>query len=92
MNNLDKLSAVFKINEKMKESKSKQIVNSVINGIKSNLLKIGDRLPSLNDISFEYRLSKDTVQRAYIELRDRGIIESVPGKGFLLKGVIQKIP
>ena len=86
MNNLDNLSSVFKINIKGKESKSKQIVNSVIGAVNSNLLKIGDRLPSLNDLSFEYLLSKDTVQRAYIELRDRGIIESVPGKGFFIKG------
>jgi DNA-binding transcriptional regulator YhcF (GntR family) len=92
MNNLDNLSSVFRINEKIKESKSKQIVNSVINGIKSNLLKIGDRLPSLNEISFEYCLSKDTVQRAYIELRDRGIIESVPGKGFFIKGSYTEDP
>jgi DNA-binding transcriptional regulator YhcF (GntR family) len=64
----------------------------VINGINSGLLKIGDRLPSLNDLSFEYLLSKDTVQRAYIELRDRGIIESVPGKGFFIKGKYGEAP
>lgn len=92
MNNLDILKSVFKINDLGKESKSKQIVNSVICGINSGRLKIGDRLPSLNDLSFEYLLSKDTVQRAYIELRDRGIIESVPGKGFFVKGKYGEAP
>ena len=92
MNNLERLQSIFIINEEGKEPKYKQIVNSVVKGVDSNLLKIGDRLPSLNDLSFEFLLSKDTIQRAYIELRDRGIIESVQGKGFFIKAKYNEIP
>ena len=90
---MDKLKepySVFKINNKSKDPKYKQIVNSVIKGIDNNLLEIGDRLPSLNDLSFELLLSKDTIQRAYYHLQRRGIVESVPGKGFFIKAKYHK--
>ena len=57
----------------------------MIESIRSDVLNIGESLPSLNDVSFEFDVSKDTVQRTYIELRERGIIESMPGKGFNIK-------
>jgi DNA-binding transcriptional regulator YhcF (GntR family) len=89
MSDLKNFQSIFRIDEGGKEPKYKQIVNSVIHGVNDDLLRIGDRLPSLNDLSFEFLLSKDTVQRAYIELRERGIIESVPDdqKKFFLKYV-----
>jgi len=67
-------------------------MEAVIEGIRTDVLKIGDSLPSLNDMSFEFDVSKDTVQRAYIGLRDRGIIESVPGKGFYVKAKSSENP
>ena len=67
-------------------------MEAVIEGVRTDVLKIGDSLPSLNDVSFEFDVSKDTVQRAYIGLRDRGIIESVPGKGFYVKAKSSENP
>ncbi len=92
MKDIEKIQTIFKIDSASKEPKSKQIIKTVIEGIKNDLLKIGERLPSLNDLSFEFELSKDTVQRAYIELRDMGIIESVPGKGFYVKAKFAESP
>lgn len=79
------IQKIFIIDSRRKEPKSKQIINSVCEAIKKETLEIGERLPSLNKISFELDVSKDTVQRAYIGLCERGIIESVPGKGFYVK-------
>lgn len=92
MKDLEKIRTIFKIDSNSKDTKSKQIINTVIEGIKTDLLRIGERLPSLNDVSFEFDVSKDTVQRAYIDLRDRGIIESVPGKGFYVKAKFAETP
>jgi len=36
-------------------------------------------------LSFDYFLSRDTVEKAYNELRKRGIIESVKGKGYYVQ-------
>jgi DNA-binding transcriptional regulator YhcF (GntR family) len=85
MNETDKIRSFIRIDGRNKDPKSKQIIKSVTEAVKTEALRIGERLPSLNKVSFELDVSKDTVQRAYIGLCDRGIIESVPGKGFYVK-------
>lgn len=62
--------------------KYKQIVNSVEKSILDGVLKKGDQLPSLNTIKNEYNLSRDTVLSGFNELKNRGIIHSVVGKGY----------
>ena len=62
--------------------KYKQIVASVEEAIMNNTLKKGDKLPSLNSIKNQYSLSRDTVLTAFNELKNRGIIHSVVGKGY----------
>jgi len=61
-----------------------QVVNLILDEIEQGKLKIGDRIPSINETSFDLLLSRDTVEKAYNELRDRGIITSVRGKGFYI--------
>jgi len=78
---------LFRIDGRRKEPKSKQIIQSVSEAVKRGDLPVGERLPSLNEVSFELDVSRDTVQRAYIGLCDRGIIESIPGKGFYVKSM-----
>lgn len=85
MDESEYIQAIFKIDGRRKEPKSKQIINSVAEAVKKEIIQIGERLPSLNNVSFELDVSKDTVQRAYVGLCERGIIESVPGKGFYVK-------
>lgn len=65
--------------------KYKQIVYSIENAISSGVLKKGDRLPSLNAIKTKHRLSRDTVLTAFKELKNRGIIDSVVGKGYYIE-------
>lgn len=61
-----------------------QVVNLMLDEIEKGNLKVGDRIPSINETSFDLLLSRDTVEKAYNELRDRGIITSVRGKGFYI--------
>lgn len=65
-----------------KAPKYKQIVNAVESAIASGLLKKDDKLPSLNVIKKDNSLSRDTVLTAFNELKNRGIIHSVVGKGY----------
>ena len=67
---------------KENESKYKQIVNHVIDGINSGKYKKGDWIPSVNEFRKNYNLSRDTVFSGLKELKSKGIIESNPGKGF----------
>lgn len=62
--------------------KYKQIVTSIEGAITDGALKKGDQLPSLNAIKNKHKLSRDTVLTAFNELKNRGIIHSVVGKGY----------
>jgi DNA-binding transcriptional regulator YhcF (GntR family) len=62
----------------------KQIINSVELAVVNKILKKGDKLPSVNSIRNKYSISRDTVFSAYKKLKMRGIIQSVPGKGYYL--------
>src|SRR5690625_3928066 len=58
------------------------VSEAILNAIRDGVYKRGHRLPSINELSAEYLLSRDTVEKAYKELRRQGIIESVKGKGY----------
>lgn len=62
--------------------KYKQIVNSIINGIEERLIGVNHRLPSINEVSILHDVSRDTVEKAYRELKKKGLISSIPGKGY----------
>ncbi|WP_262910767.1 GntR family transcriptional regulator [Wocania arenilitoris] len=64
--------------------KYKQIVNSIEELIASGTLKKGDQIPSINKIKKDHTLSRDTVIMAFNELKNRGIIQSVVGKGYYI--------
>ena len=64
--------------------KYRQIINSVYQGILNGRLKVGDKVPSLNQICAEFDLSRDTVMVAFNELKAKGIISSIPGKGYYI--------
>ncbi|GAB2476990.1 GntR family transcriptional regulator [Hymenobacter qilianensis] len=68
-----------------KTPKYKQIVQSVITDIERGTLKKGDQLPSISELSAEYYLARDTVEKAYRELRERGFCTSVQGKGYYVQ-------
>jgi len=67
--------------------KYKQIVLSIEVAIAENRLKRNDKLPSVNKVSLEFSISRDTVLLAYDELKKRGIIYAILGKGYYVKSV-----
>lgn len=64
--------------------KYQQVVNAIIKGVEEGLLPQHYALPSINDLSYELEISRDTGVRAYKELKNSGIINSVPGKGYFI--------
>lgn len=62
--------------------KYKQIINTVTQAVKTGILKQDEQLPSINEMSESNYLARDTVEKAYNELKERGIIKSVRGKGY----------
>jgi len=72
------------INANSGVAKFQQLVNSIEDAVASNLLKVGDSLPSVNKLCSELKLSRDTVFKAYSELKSRGVVESFPNKGYFI--------
>lgn len=71
--------------------KYKQIIASIEEAIAKGVLLKGDKLPSLNAIRDKHKLSRDTVLTAFNELKNRGIIHSVVGKGYYVSSENVKI-
>lgn len=65
--------------------KYKQIVNSIANDIELGFYKKDDQLLSITELSIEYLLSRDTVEKAYKELKQKGYINAIQGKGYFVK-------
>lgn len=61
-----------------------QIAHSIIGRISSGQLQNGDALPSINELSYELDIARDTVERAYKYLREKKVIESVPRRGYFI--------
>ena len=58
-----------------------QIIDAIVHNISSGNIKIGDKIPSINTLSKETYLSRDTVERAYSVLKKHKVVVSVHGKG-----------
>ena len=77
----------IQIDDSLGVPKYRQIINSIYAAISSGELKLGDKIPSLNQICTEFELSRDTVMVAFNELKAKGIINSIPGKGYYINSV-----
>ncbi|HTD41708.1 MAG TPA: PLP-dependent aminotransferase family protein [Mucilaginibacter sp.] len=53
--------------------------------IRQDLLKSGDKLPSVRALSLEQGISISTAYRAYVELENMGLIEARPKSGYYVK-------
>lgn len=72
----------IRIDSESRIPKYHQIVNSIVGDIEKGILTVGQRIPSINEISEEYYLSRDTVEKAYNYLKEKQIIVSAKGKGY----------
>ncbi len=67
--------------------KYKQLITAVENAIRDQKLVKNEKLPSLNKICLSHNLSRDTVMLAFNELKKRGIVYAIPGKGYFVKSL-----
>tara|TARA_R110001592_G_scaffold97756_1_gene279732 strand:- start:4271 stop:5317 length:1047 start_codon:yes stop_codon:yes gene_type:complete len=72
------------IDENSRKPKYVQIVDSVTNNISLGNFSMDDKMPSINMLSEEFYLSRDTVEKAYKILKERKVITAVRGKGFYI--------
>lgn len=76
---------VISIQENSGLPKYKQIILSIEKSIENGVLKKNDKLPSITKVALEFDLSRDTILLAYDNLKKRGIIYAVFGKGYYVR-------
>jgi len=64
-----------------------QIVNSVKREIENGNIRKGENMPSINELSIELDIARDTVERGYKRLKNIGIIDAVPRRGYFIKNI-----
>ena len=74
----------MKLNFKGEGTKVQQLTDFIQESIALNNLKAGDALPSINELSKEFAVSRDTVFKSFSDLKTRGIIDSVQGKNYFV--------
>ena len=75
---------VVRIDEQSITPKYLQLTNSVLQAIEEGKIEKDYLLPSINEMSYELEISRDTAEKAYKQLKSLGIIGSVPGKGYFV--------
>lgn len=76
---------LIQINEYSNTPKYRQIINSVVAAVEQEKLRLNDKLPSVNRMLIEFDVSRDTIVTAYDQLKQMGILASVPGKGYYIQ-------
>jgi|SRR6185437_3115568 len=74
----------LKIDEQSITPKYLQLANSVLLALEINAISKDYLLPSINDLSYELDISRDTAEKALRYLKSLGVIGSVPGKGYFI--------
>lgn len=62
-----------------------QVAGGLEKMIAEEILRIGDKLPSVRLLSEEYGISMGTAFQAYYHLEGRGLIESRPKSGYYVR-------
>ena len=72
-------------------SKIKSLADGISLSIMQGQLRAGDNLLSINEASALHKISRDTVFKAYNELKRRGLIDSTPTKGYFVTGEVNHV-
>ncbi|HEM5123363.1 TPA: PLP-dependent aminotransferase family protein [Streptococcus suis] len=64
--------------------KYQRIIQDILEGIENNQFKRGEKLPSIRQLSQNYQCSKDTIQKAMLELKYQNKIYAVEKSGYYI--------
>ena len=75
---------IIQLNYKSGKPVYLQIVDQVKAAAASGALQPGEALPYIRPLAEELRVNRNTIAKAYSELENLGVIETIPGKGCFL--------
>ncbi|AMR31267.1 transcriptional regulator [Mucilaginibacter sp. PAMC 26640] len=77
----------IKIDEYSATPKYLQLANSIVNAIEAAVIQKDYLLPSINELSYQFDISRDTIQKSYKHLKKIGVVNSFPGKGYCISNM-----
>ncbi|GGH23495.1 GntR family transcriptional regulator [Mucilaginibacter phyllosphaerae] len=77
----------IKIDEYSATPKYLQLASSIINALEAAVIEKDYLLPSINELSFRFEISRDTIQKSYRHLKKIGVVNSFPGKGYCISDI-----
>jgi GntR family transcriptional regulator len=75
----------FQLNFKSGKPVYLQLVDQVKSAAASGAVQPGDPLPSIRPLAEELRVNRNTVAKAYAELENQRVIETIAGKGCFVR-------
>lgn len=78
------IDTIMKLKFNNRKTKVQQLTNYIETAISHRSLEIGDKLPSINELSKRHDVSRDTVFKALIKLKEKGLIDSIHGKSYFV--------
>ena len=76
---------LFQLNFKSAKAVYLQLVDQVKAAAASGAVRDGDPLPGIRPLAEELRVNRNTIAKAYAELENQGIIETISGKGCFVR-------
>ena len=81
----DNIFQIIKIDEQSITPKYLQVANAILRAVEQQKLSKDYLLPSINQLSYELEIARDTAEKAYRYLKKLNVIGSVPGKGYFIE-------
>ena len=75
----------FQLNFKSGKPVYLQLVEQVKSAAASGAVRAGEPLPSIRPLAEELRVNRNTIAKAYAELENQRIIETIAGKGCFIR-------
>ncbi len=69
----------------MRTTRYEQVAEYIVNLIHGGVLKEGEKIPSIRQLSNEMNVSINTIKEAYWKLEDRDYVSAVPQSGYYVK-------
>jgi GntR family transcriptional regulator len=76
---------LFQLNFKSGKAVYQQLVDQVKVAAASGAVQAGEPLPGIRPLAEQLRVNRNTVAKAYAELENQGVIETIAGKGCFVR-------
>jgi GntR family transcriptional regulator len=63
----------------------RQMIDAIVAAIESGEIEVGDKLPSIRELSAQLRINPNTTAKVYREMELRGYVESRAGSGCFIR-------